>query len=112
LKVEGVIVGEDSGMEMGSFSSDTTRGRVLKGYMQNSNTLIELYAASNIYCTHIMQEIQGFNRQTGANYRRLPAERNKLEILLVGGFGHLENQLANFKEPASLQIYRARSTVT
>jgi len=60
----------------------------------------------------MMQEIEGFNRQTGANDRRLPAERNELEILLVGGFGRLENQLANFKERASFQIYRARSTVT
>lgn len=99
-------------MEIWSFSSDSTRGRVLKGYMKNSSTLIELYAASNIYYTDMMQEIQGFNRQTGGNDRRLPAERNELEILLVGGFGRLGNQLANFKKPARFQIYRARSTVT
>jgi len=38
-KVKGVIVAEDSGMEMPSFSSYRTPRRVLKARMKNTSTL-------------------------------------------------------------------------
>ena len=56
-KVKGVIVAEDSGMEMAAFSSHSTPRRVLKGRMKNTSTLTELCATLNIHYSDMMQEI-------------------------------------------------------
>ena len=47
-KVKGVIVAEDSGMELPALSSHSTPHRVLKGRMKNTSTLTELCATLNI----------------------------------------------------------------
>jgi len=105
-KVKGVIVAEDSGMEMPAFSSHSTPRQVLKGHMKNTNTLSELCATLNIYYSDMMQEILRFTRHTAADDRRLPAEPTELGLLPVEGFDQLEIRVANFQETDWFQIHR------
>ena len=56
-KVKGVIVAEDSRMEMLAFSCNSTPRRVLKGHMNNTSTLTKLCATLNIHYSHMMQDI-------------------------------------------------------
>jgi hypothetical protein len=111
-KVKGVIVAEDSGMEMPAFSSHSTPRRVLKGRMKNTSTLTELCATLNIHYSDMMQEILRFTRQTAADDRRLPADPTELGLLPVEGFAQLEIPVADFQETDRFQIHRARCTGT
>ena len=111
-KVKGVIVAEDSGMEMPAFSSHSTLRRILKGHMKNTSTLTELFATLNINYFEMMQEILRFTRQTAADDRRLPADPTELGLLLVEGFALLETPLADFQETDRFQIQRACCTET
>jgi len=54
-KVKGVIVAEDSGMEMPAFSSHSTPRQVLKGRMKNTSTVTELCATLNIHYSDMMR---------------------------------------------------------
>jgi len=65
-KVEGVIVVEDSRMEMPTVSSRSTPRWVLKGRMKNTSTLTELGTAHDIPFSNMMDEILCFIKQTGA----------------------------------------------
>ena len=111
-KVKGVIVAEDSGMEMLAFSSHTTPRRVLKGCMKNTSTLTELCATLNIHYSDMMQEILCFTRQTAPDDRRLPADPNEVGLLPVERFAPLEILVGNLQETDKFQIHRARCTAT
>jgi len=112
-KVKGVIVAEDSGMEMPAVSSDSTPRRVLKGRMKNTSMLTILCATLNIHYSDMMQEILRFTtRQTAADDRRLPADPTELGLLPVEGFAQLEIPVADVEETDRFQIHRARSTGT
>jgi len=111
-KVKGVIVAEDTGMEMPAFSSHSTPRRVLKGRMKNTSMLTELCATLNIHYSDMMQEILRFTRQAAADDRRLPADPTELGLLRVEGFGQLEIPVADFQETNRFQIHRARCTGT
>ena len=63
-KVEGVIVVEDSRMEMPTGSSCSTPRRVLKGRMKNTSMLTELCTALDIHYSNMIEEILRFIRQT------------------------------------------------
>jgi len=56
-KVKGVIVAEDSGMQMPAFSGHSTPRRVLKGLMKNTSTLTELCPTLNIHYSDMMQVV-------------------------------------------------------
>jgi len=107
-KVKGVIVAEDSGMEMPAFSSHSTPRRVLKSHMKNTSTLTELCATLNIHYSDMIQEILRFTRQTAADDRRLLADPTELGLLPVEGFAQLEIPVADCQETDRLQIHRAR----
>jgi len=111
-KVKGVIVAEDSGMEMPAFSSHSTPRRVLKGRMKNTSTQTKLCATLNIHYSDMMQEILRFTRQTAADDRGLPADPTELGLLPVEGFAQLEIPVANFQETDRFQIHWARCTGT
>ena len=97
-KVKGVIVAEDSGMEMPAFSSHSTPRRVLKRCMKNTSTRTELCATRNIHYSDMIHEILRFTRQTAADYRRLPADPTQLGLLPVEGFAQLEIPVADVQE--------------
>jgi len=80
--VEGVIMVEDSGMEMPTVSTCSTPRRVLKGRMKNTSTLTELCTALDIHYSNVMEEILRFIRQTAANDRQLPPDTAKLGSFL------------------------------
>ena len=80
LNVKGVIVAEDSGMEMPAFSSHSTPRQVLKGGIKNTSMLTELCATLTIHYSDMMQEILRFTRQTAADDRRLPADPTELGL--------------------------------
>ena len=101
-KVEGVIVVEDSGMEMPTVPSRSTPRRVLKGRMKNTN----------IHYSKMMQEILRFITETAADDRCLPADPAELGLLPVEGFAQLEIPVSDFQEPDRFQIHRARCTGT
>jgi len=111
-KVKGVIVAEDSRMEMPAFSSHSTPHRVLKGRMKNTSTLTELCATLNIHYSDMMQEILRFTRQTAVDDGRLPADHPEQELLPVEGFAQLEIPVADCQETDRFQIHRARCTGT
>ena len=111
-KVKGVIVAEDSGMEIPAFSSHSTPRRVLKGRMKNNSTLTELCATLNIHYSDMMQEILPFSRQTAADDHWLPADPTELGLLPVEGFAQLEIPVAHFQEPDRFQIHRPHCTGT
>jgi len=71
-KVEGVIMVDDSGMEMPTVSSRSTPHLVLKGRMKNTSTLTKLCSALDIHYSNMMEKILRFIRQTAADDRRLP----------------------------------------
>jgi len=110
LKVAGVIVVEDRGIEMPTGSSRITPRRVLKGRMKNTSTLTELCAALDIHYCNMMEEILRFIRQTAADDRRLPADSAELELLPVEGVARLEIRVPDFQETDRFQIHRARCT--
>ena len=97
-KAKGVIVAEDSGMEMPAYSSHSAPRPVLKGRMKNTSTLTELCATLNIYYSDLMQQILCFTRQAPADDRRLPADPTELGLLPVEGFAQLEIPVADFQE--------------
>jgi len=111
-KVEGVIKGQDSGMEMPTVPSRITPCRVLKGRLKNTSTLGKLCTALDIYYSNMMEGILRFIRQTAAHDRRLPADPAKLRLLPVEGFAQLEILVPNFQETDRFQIHRARCTGT
>jgi len=111
-KVEGVIVVEESGMEMPTVPSRTTPRLVLRGRMKNTSTLTELCTALDIHYSNMMEEILRFIRQTAADDRRLPADPAKLRLLPVEGFSQLEIPVPPFQETDRFQIHRARCTRT
>jgi len=111
-KVEGVIVEEDSGMEMPTVPSRSTPHRVLKGHMKNTSMLTELCIALDIHYSNMMEEILRFIRQTAADDRRLPADPAGLGLLPVEGFAQLEIPVPDFQETDRFQIYRAGCTRT
>jgi len=111
-KVKGVIVAEDSGMEMPAFSSHSTPRRVHNGHMKNTSTLTELYTTLNIHYSDMMQQILGFTGQTAADDRRLPADPTELGLLPVEAFAQPEIPVADFQEADGFQIHRARCTGT
>jgi len=82
-KVEGVIMVEDSGMEMLTVPSHSTPCRVLKGHMKNTSTLTKICTALNIHYSNMMEEILRVIRQTAADDRWLPADPAELELLSV-----------------------------
>jgi len=111
-KVEGVIVVEDSGMEMPTLPSHSTPRRVLKGRMKNTSTLTELCTALDIHYSNMMEKILRFIRQTAADDRRLPADPAEFALLPVEGFALLEISVPKFQETDRFQIHRARCTGT
>jgi len=111
-KVEGVIVGEDSDMEMPTVPSRSTPRVVLKGRMKNTRTLTEICTALDIHYSNLMEEILRFIRQTAADERRLPADRAELGLLPVEGFAQLEIRVPEVQETDRFQIHRARCTGT
>ena len=111
-KVKGVIVAEDSRMEMPAFSIHSTARRILKGRMKNTSTLPELCATLNIHYSDMMQEILRFTRQTAVDDRRLPADPTELGLLPVEGFAQLEIPVADFQETDRFQIHRPCCTGT
>jgi len=114
LKVEGVIVVEDSGMEMPTVPSRSTPRRVLKDRMKNTSTLTEICTALrlDIHYSNMMEEILHFIRQTAADDRRLPADSAELVLLSVEGFAQLEIPVPDVQETDRFQIHRARCTGT
>jgi len=111
-KVKGVIVAEESGMEMLAFSSHTKPLQVLKGRMKNTSRLTEICATLNIHYSDMMQEILRSTRQTAADDGQLPASHTQLGLLPVKGFAQLEIPVADFQETDRFQIHRARCTGT
>jgi len=111
-KVEGMIVVEDSGMEMPTVSSGSTPHRVLKGRMKNTSTLTELYSALDIHYSNMMDKILRFITQTAADDRRLPADPAELGLLPVEGFAQLEIPVPEFQETDRFQIHQACGTGT
>jgi len=111
-KVEGVIVVEDSGMEMTTVPSRSTPRRVLKGRMKNTSTLTELCIALDIHYSNMMEEILHFIMQSAADDRRLPADPAELGLLPVEGFAQLEIPVPDLQETDRFQIHRARCTGT
>jgi len=97
LKVEGVIVVEDSGMEMPTVPSHSTPRQVLKGCMKKTSTLTELCIALDIHYSNMMEEILRFIRQTAVDDRRLPADPADLGLLPVEGFAQLEISVPDFR---------------
>jgi len=112
LKVKGVIVGEDSGMEMRAFSSHSTPHLVLKGRLKNTSTLTDLCTTLNIHYSNMMLEIQRFTRQTAADDRQLPADPTELGLIPEEGFAQRAIPVADFQETDRFQIRRARCTGT
>jgi len=111
-KVKGVIVAEDSGMEMPAFSGHHRPRRVHKGRMKNTSTLTELCTTLKIHYSNMMQQILRFTRQTAADDRRLPADPTELGLLAVEGFAQPEIPVADIQETDGFQIHRARCTGT
>jgi len=111
-KVKGVIVAEDSGMEMPAFSSHNTPRRVLKGRIKNTRMLTELCGTLNIHYSDMMHEILRFTRQTAADDRRLPGDSTELGFLPLEGCAQLEIPVADFHETDRFQIHLARCTGT
>jgi len=83
LKVERVIVVEDSGMDMPTVPSRSTPPQVHKGSMKNTSTLTELCTALDIHYPNMTEEILRFIRQTTADDRQLPADPAELGLLSV-----------------------------
>jgi len=111
-KVEGVIVVEDSGMEMPTVPSGSRPRRVLKGRMKNTSRLTKLCTALDIHYSNMMEEILCSIRQTAADDRRLPADPAELGLLPVEGFAQLEIPVPDFQETDRFLIHRARCTGT
>jgi len=111
-KVKGVIVADNSGMEMPAFSGHSTPRQVLKGRMKNTSTLTELCATRNIHYPDKTQEILPFTRQTAVDNEQLPADPTELGLLPVEGFAQLEIQVADFQATDRFQIDWARCTGT
>jgi len=111
-KVEGVIVVEDTGMEMPTVPSCSTPRRVLQGRMKNTSTLTELCTALDIYYSNMMEEMLRFIRQTAVDDQRLPADPAELGLLPVEVFAQLEIPVPDFQETDRFQIHRARCTGT
>jgi len=111
-KVKGVIVAEDSRMEMPAFSGHSTSTWVLKGRMKNTRMLAELCTTLNIPYSDIRLEILRFTRETAADDRRLPADTTELGLLPVEGFTWLEIPVAHFQETDRFQIHGASWTGT
>jgi len=103
-KVKGVIMAEDSGMEIVAFSSQNRARQVLERRMKNTSMLTELWATHNIYYSAMMQDILCFTRQTAADDQRLPSDPIKLGLLPVEGFTQLEIQVADFLETDRFHI--------
>jgi len=111
-KVKGVIMAEDSGMEMRAFSSHSMARQVLNVRMKNTSTLTKLCATLNIHYSDMMQEILRFTRQTAAHDRRLPVDPTALGLLPVEGFAQLQIPVTEFQETDRFQIHRACCTGT
>jgi len=111
-KVEGVIVVEDSGMEMPTVSSRSTPHLFLTGRMTNTSTLTELCTALNIHYSNMMEEILRFITQTAADDRPFPADPAEQGLLPVEGFAQLEIPVPDFQETDRFQIHRAHCTGT
>jgi len=111
-KVEGVMVVEDSGIEMPTVLSRSTSRPVLKGRMKNTSTLTELCTALDIHYSNMMEEILRFIRETAADNRRLPADPCELRLLPVEVFPQLKLPVPDFQETDRFQIHRARCTGT
>ena len=111
-KVEGVIVVEDSGMEILTVPSRSIPRPVLTGRMMNTSPLTELCTALDFYYSNMMEEILRFIRQTAVDDRRLPADPAELGLLPVEGFAQLEIPVPDLQETDRFQIHRARYTGT
>jgi len=112
LKVKGVIVAEESGMEMPAVSSHSNPCGFLKGRMKITSTLTKLCATLNIHYSDMMQEILRFTRQTAVDNVQLPDDPTELGLLPVEGFAQLEIPVADFQETDRFQIHWARCTGT
>ena len=110
LKVQGLIVVEDSRMEMPTVPSRRTPCRALKGRIKNTSTLTKLCTALDLHYSNMMEEIVCFIRQTAADDRRLAADPAELGLLPVEGFPQLEIPVPDFQETDRFQIPRARCT--
>jgi len=109
-KVGGVIVVEDSGMEMPTVPNRRTPHRVLKGHMKNTSTLTELCTALDIHYSNMMEEILCFIRHTAADDGQLPADPAELRLLPIEGFAQLQIPVPDFQETDWFQIHWARCT--
>ena len=109
-EVEGVIVVEDSEMEMPTVASRSTPRQVLKSCMKNTSTLTELCTSLNIHYSNMIEEILCFIRQTAADDRRLPADPAELGLLPVEGFAQVEIPVPDFQETDRFQIHWAHCT--
>jgi len=112
FKGDGVIMVEDSGMEMPTVPSCSTPHRVLKGRMKNTSILTELCTALDIHYSNMMEEILRFIRQTAADNWLLPADPVELGLLPLEEFAQLEIPLPDFQETDRFQIHWARCTGT
>jgi len=110
-KVEGVIVVEDSGMEIPTVSSRRTPRRVLKARMKKTSMLTKLCTALDINYSNMMGEIRCFIRQTAAANGRLPADPAELGFVPGERFAQLEIPVPDFQETDRFQIHRAGYTV-
>jgi len=111
LLKRGVIVVENSGMEMPTSSSHSAPRRMLKGHI-NIGTLSEACQAHEIEYCDMMEEMLRFIKQTAADDPRLPADPTGLELLPVERFTRLEIPVSDIQEGDVFQIYRARWTGT
>jgi len=111
-KVKGVIVAEDSTIEMLAFSSLSTPRQVLKGGMKNTSMVTELCAILNVHYSNMMQEILRFTGQPAADDRPLPADPTELGLLPVEGLVQLAILVTDFQKTHRFQIHWAGCTGT
>jgi len=85
LKVEDVIMVQDSWIEMPTFSSCSMHHRLHKGGMMKNGRVTELCTALKIQLSNLIEEIVRFIRPTTIDDRWLPADLPKLGLLAVEG---------------------------
>jgi len=94
----GVIMVENSGMEMRTSSSRSAPRRMLKG-RTNIGTLCEPCRAHEIKYCDIMEGMLRFIKQTAVDDPRLPADPTELALLPVERFIRLKFWFLSFREP-------------
>jgi len=107
----GVIVVENSGMEIPTSSSRSAPQLMLKG-RTNIGTLSEQYRAYEIEHCNMMEKILRFIKQTAADDPWLHAGSTELGLLPMERFPQLEIPVSDFQEADLFQIHQTRCTGT